>query len=559
VAVRRGPLRITVTEGGDLESGRPVSVRSELEGRAAILDIVAEGTQVKKGDWLARLDAASIQDNLNRAEIKVEEGRSQVAQAEEEVAIQRRRNEEEEKAASTGLELARRALSGFQEGTYKVEMSRLRSQHMLAEEKLARARKEAEASQRLAEKNYISQNELDADILALKQAHEEVAIAALNLDHFEKWTAPDEIKKLTSEVEVKELAYQRVQQQARSELKQKVDALEARRKNYQLEIEARDKLAAQLAKANLYAPSDGLVVYARQERGGRMGGSEPIGLGKEVREQEEILRIPDLSSMMVKVDIHESSIKKVRTGQRAWVKVDAIPGETLAATVQRVSLVPSTQSSWMNPDLKVYETWVQLDQVLEEMKPGMHAQVEILVQEIPDALQVPVQSVRQVGARSFVYVRRADAGAELREVKIGLSNRSHVHVQEGLAESEQVYLTPPPDAPPLPEPEPAPELPSLAEAPVVPPVPEVGAPGGVRPGATDDGNLPLAPPGGETDGRRADWMERMRNLPPEERERLMEEMRRRRAEGGEGRGARRDGGRRNREASPTSPPGGEER
>ena len=561
VAVQRGNLRITVTEGGDLDSGKPVAIRSEVEGRPSILGLIPEGTQVKKGDWLVKLDSSGLQDNLNRAEIRVEESRSQVEQALQALEIQAKRNSEDETSARTDVELAESGLIGYLKGTYELEKSKLESTITLAQERLARAKSEAEASRRLAEKSYVSKSELEADRLAERQAEEAVRIAELDIKQLENFTKPDEIKRLTADIEVKKLAYARVQQQAMSELKQKTDALEANKKSLTLETEARDKLAGQLSKTMIYAPSDGLVVYARQDRGGRMGGSEPIGLGKEVREQEEILRIPDLSSMMVKVDIHESAIKKVREKQRAWIRVDAIPNRLIPGTVTRVSLVPSSQSSWMNPDLKVYETFVQLEETVEGVKPGMHAQVEIIVQEIADAVHMPLQAAHQSGSRTFAYVKKGDGTPELREIKVGYNNQSYVHVESGLNEGEMVFLVPPPGAPNLPEPEAAPDLPS--------PAPTTGTPAGQGPGGgsgtsptPDDGNLPRGagdgnrsgrregggrPEGtrGEGEGRRA-MSERMQNMSPEDRAKFMEEMRRRR------------GGTEGAPAAPPTPPTGQD-
>ncbi len=555
VPVTRGRLRVSVLEGGDLESANPVSVRSELEGRGAILALVPEGVQVKKGDFLVRLDSASIQDNLNRQEIKLEDARNALAQAEEAVQIQVKKNKEDETSASTDRDLAKRALDGFLEGTKPLEELKLKSKLTIAEEKLKRAKDKAEASLRLSEKEYISKSELEADELAQKQAEEEVKIAEQDLAHYQNYKAIDDKTKFSTDVEVKELALARVIQQASSELKQKQDSLEAKKRSFNLEKEARDKLVANLAKTNITAPADGLVVYARQERGGRMGGTEPVGLGKEVREQEEILRIPDLSQMVVEVDIHESSIKKVKQGQRVWVKVDALPNEIFPGVVTRVSLVPSTQGSWMNPDLKVYETVVKLEKTVEGVKPGMHAQVEIQVAELDNVLQVPLQAVRQSGAKSFVYVKTS-GGPELREVKVGQNSASSIEIQDGIKEGELVYLAPPAGAPALPAPEAA-----------APTFEETGnsaangaAPGGPRP--FDDGNMPPGAPGaggrqgggapGENgaagggasaEERRRQMAERMKNMTPEEQQKFREEMMRRRG-GGDGSGGR--GGRGNR-------------
>jgi len=448
--VTRGELVVEVSEGGDLASADPTSIRCPIEGRSTILELIQEGTRVKKGDFLLRLDSSNLEDRLNSAESVLERARSDKAQAHEALEIQRKKNTENIKTAETQLLLARRALEGYEKGQYPLDKRGMESALLLAKADLARAKERAEASTRLFKKEFLSRTELEADELAYKRAQEDVDIAKRRLDQLEQWTRPDKLKQLETDVNLKVLALARVNQQAESELAQRKDDLKAKERAFKLQDEATSKIQRQMEHVVIRAPRAGLVVYGR-ERKHRYSSSEPISVGKEVREREELLRIPNLEKMVVEVDIHESSIKKIRQGQRAIVSVDAIPGKTFPGTVTQVSLVPSSESSWMNPDLKVYTCQVRLDSVVKGVKPGMHAQARILVADLKDAVQVPLQAVQQSGNRSFVYVP-GDGRVELREVQVGANNESMVAILKGLKEGEQVYLLPPEGRPPLPKP-----------------------------------------------------------------------------------------------------------
>lgn len=551
VAVKRGLLRIAVREGGDLESGKPVSVRSEVEGRNAIIELVEEGTFVEKDQILCKLDSAGLEDRVQDQELTVDKAKSDVAQAVEDYAIQEKSNLEAMKQAETTKALAKRAYEAYKNGTLPLERKRLESQLTVAKEELKRAQTEHQASRRLFEKEIIPKTQVEADELGEKKASEKVTIATKDLAHFNEFTCADELQKLKSDWDVSEIAYERVKQQCASNLKQAQDIVDTATKNLGLEQEQFDKLKGQLKNCVIKSPAAGLVVYARERK--RHGSDEPVSLGKEIREREQILQIPDLTNMVVQLDIHESSVKKVRRGQRAWITVDALPGQVFPGTVLRVALVPSSQSSWMNPDLKVYEADVKLEEIAEGIKPGMHAQVEILVDQLDSVLQIPLQCVAQAGSRTFVYVSKGD-DIELREVEVGLNNQSYVHVKSGLEEGEFVYLSRPDDAPALPKTEgtefmEAKEMPS--ERPGGPPTP-----GGRGRGSFDDGNIGGAPRGGGRGGRgnmsaedRAKMMERFNNMSEEEKKAWRERMRNRggREGGGEGRRGRGDGeGRRGR-------------
>ena len=74
--MRRGSLRITVVERGNLESANSVSLKSEVEGRPTILWLIEEGTMVQPGDLLCELDTSQIEDELFEQELAVERARA---------------------------------------------------------------------------------------------------------------------------------------------------------------------------------------------------------------------------------------------------------------------------------------------------------------------------------------------------------------------------------------------------------------------------------------------------------------------------------------------------
>jgi hypothetical protein len=76
------------------------------------------------------------------------------------------------------------------------------------------------------------------------------------------------------------------------------------------------------------------------------------------------------------------------------------------------------------------------------MRPGMSCSVEILIEELEDALYVPVQAVFTDGGASHAFVDTPD-GPERRAVVTGSFNDLWVQVVEGLEEGETVLLKAP--------------------------------------------------------------------------------------------------------------------
>ena len=224
--------------------------------------------------------------------------------------------------------------------------------------------------------------------------------------------------------------------QAQAELKAKESEFERQK----------DKLAKvedQIAKTKIYAPDDGLVIYATSAKtSGRHSSAEPLDVGRAVQEREELIYLPTGDSSKAEIMIHESNLKKTYKGLPTIVTVDALQGKTFYGTIESIAPLPDAQSMWMNPDLKVYSTEVFIDGNDPMLRTGMSCQAEIIVKQYQDALYIPIQAVIRIGTEFTVYVKSGKS-FQPRQVKVGLDNNKVIHILEGLKEGEIVLLNPP--------------------------------------------------------------------------------------------------------------------
>ena len=96
----------------------------------------------------------------------------------------------------------------------------------------------------------------------------------------------------------------------------------------------------------------------------------------------------------------------------------------------------------MNPDLKVYPTTIKIDGEHDWLRPGMSAEVEILVDRLEDVIYVPLQAVSYFDDQRVVYVSRGNQ-VERREVETGTFSESFIEIRSGLREGEELLLLPP--------------------------------------------------------------------------------------------------------------------
>jgi HlyD family secretion protein len=204
------------------------------------------------------------------------------------------------------------------------------------------------------------------------------------------------------------------------------------------------KIEEQIKKTKMYAPSDGLVIYATSAGGGRHrhGRSEPLAEGQDVRERQALIHLPTTASVKAEISIHESSLEKVKLNMPARVTIDALPGQAFTGYVATIAPLPDPQSMWMNPDLKVYNSDIYLENNGVELRTGMSCKAEIIIEQHEDAVYVPVQAVIRVKGEPTVYVAKGTS-AKPRKVTIGLDNNRMVHITSGLKRGEYVLLAPP--------------------------------------------------------------------------------------------------------------------
>ena len=214
----------------------------------------------------------------------------------------------------------------------------------------------------------------------------------------------------------------------------------AKQAGVELETRKIKKLENQIAACRLVAPIDGPVVYANDPN--RRFGPTAIEEGATVRERQKIFSIPDLGgSMQVLVKVPESMVDQVARGLRGRIKVDAFPQETLAGLVSEVAALPDTQQLFERTQ-KVYSTRVKIGNGPAGLRPGMTAQVEILVADLDNVLSVPTQAVLRRDDKFQVAVKTADGRFVRRDVIVGAENEKSIEIKKGIEPGDRVALNP---------------------------------------------------------------------------------------------------------------------
>ena len=439
---KQGPLRISIIESGTINAREQVVIKNEIEGTTTILSLVPEGTLVKKGDLLVELDASKLLDEKIDQEIVVQNADADFVQARENLAVVENQAQSDMDIAELTLEFAKQDLEKYIKGEYPTEVNEAKAQITLAKEELQRAEENLKWSKKLYEEKYLSQMELQADELAVNKKKLDLELAESNLQLLKDFTYKRQLAQLESNVKQAKMALERTIRKAGADVVQAKAKLTAKESELERQKDKLKKFEEQIAKAKIYAPADGLVIYATSAKGSWHGNSEPLEEGSQVREREELIYLPTALSMRADVKIHEASMKKVEVGLPAIIKVDALLDKVFTGRVAKIAPLPDAQMVWLNPDLKVYNAEIYIDGEDINLRTGMSCNAEIIVEEYRDATYIPLQAVVRIKNQPTVYVSNGKS-FEPREVNIGLDNNKMVRILKGLQPGENVLLTPP--------------------------------------------------------------------------------------------------------------------
>jgi HlyD family secretion protein len=442
-------FEVTTLATGELEAARQIDIRNQLEQPTTITELVKEGSRVKAGDVLVRLNSEQIERSISEEQLRVEQARADVAVAQNAVDIRMSDNESAIRKSTLDLEVARLELRQWLEGDVKSRRQALELALDKAARELTRLTERFERAKSLAREGFLSTDELKRDELAYLEADANLKTAELNRRVYEGIQFGKDQKIKQSAVDEAQAALERTRRTNESNLASRQAELANRRESLRLREENLAKLRAQLDATVLKAPTDGLVVYAtslnRERWGGGGGGDAALDVGRQVTRNQQLIVLPDVSEMVAAVRVHESLAGRIRPGMKATVRVDALGGRAVPGEVLSVGVLAES-GGWRDPNLREYTVKVKLDypDPSSVLKPSMRAEAEILLDRVPPTLAVPIQAVFNEGLVRFVYVPQGEQFAKV-PVRLGRRSDRFIEISTGLSEGQRVLVRRPQD------------------------------------------------------------------------------------------------------------------
>ena len=188
-----------------------------------------------------------------------------------------------------------------------------------------------------------------------------------------------------------------------------------------------------LSKLRLIAPQDGTITFIDGEVGDLAQGG--------MFNPSVLLKLSDLSKMEVYVNVNENDIADISIDDPAIIEVDAYDGRKFKGRVKEVAYASSVSSGGSQQQVTNFQVKIQMLEVVEGMRPGMSATVDIITADKSNVISIPIQSLtssRSMKKGTNVVFVYNNGIVNERVVETGIVGDRDYEIVSGLEEGDEI-------------------------------------------------------------------------------------------------------------------------
>jgi len=186
-----------------------------------------------------------------------------------------------------------------------------------------------------------------------------------------------------------------------------------------------------LEKTIITAPESGIVVFTKD----RMG--KPFGKDSQIEIWHPLIAsLPDMSVVITETFVREIDISKVNLGDTVRISIEALPEKKFLGKVIKIANIGEDHKDF---DMKVFRVLIRFERSDKDMKPGMNANSDIVIDSYHDKLLVPRKAVFSKAGKQIVYLKKG-GNITAHEVKLVAENDDFGVVENDIKEGDVVLL-----------------------------------------------------------------------------------------------------------------------
>ncbi len=442
--VQKKDLIIGIKQGGSINAKKKHKMSLKASVNTKLLWVIDENTKVKKGDLIAKFEKDELIDKIDNAKLDIETQEKELGIFREEKKILESTNKESIRSAEDKLSSAKDAMNKYwkldgpdAKDGYNFTINSKKSAYNKAKENYNKYKKSMTST------IYSDEDEKDAaeeKVESYKQKEEQAkldydnAVSALKV--FKKYTHPQKIKSLKNSLDQSKLSLEKTKVQIASNLIKKDNNYSNKLKSKERKLKNLKKMTGYLEEMELRAPVDGIIIYGDSDR--RWGNVE-VKVGMDVRRGQILFTIPEMSHLIVNLDIPEQYRSRVEIGSETIITPSSMNSLKVKGKIKQIATLPKNMIHWDASSPKIYKSEISLNKQNEKLVSGMNVEIEIISKILKNVLAIPIEAI--FSEKNRYYVLKKD-GLKSRKnyITIGEANETHCEIKDGLEVDDIIYL-----------------------------------------------------------------------------------------------------------------------
>lgn len=429
-------FNIEVSSLGELEAASSQMISSRLKGdQAKVIYLIADGTTVKTGDLLMRIDPGPYELKVNELKGKVLEQTAFLQILQQTIDWETHQTKMENQSSDFELQSAQLEQDKLKNGDGPLEVLRVEASLQKAKIAFDELQCFNEDLTLLDEEGFLNAAEKKMALKKLADAQDAYESALAQRNSYVENVYPLLLKKGEAAIKRATIKKEETFKSGEFRIAKAVAALQqAKVVLKDLQNQLRDA-EGELALTEIKAPSPGMVVFREDFRNGQ---KRKTRVGDILVRNQPIIDLPDLKQMIVRTKVREIDLHKIGIDKWAMVEVEAYPHLSLIGKVSLIGVLALADPTRAG-DEKYFEVKVAINGTNPNLRPGMSAKVFIQGGKVKLKPAVPLHAVFLEGKNAFVYVQNHTA-SEKRPVTLGLCNHEWAEIVQGLSVQEKILL-----------------------------------------------------------------------------------------------------------------------
>lgn len=430
---------VVVKTVGVLDAARSHMVSSTIKGdKGKIVYLIEDGSHVKEGDALVKLDAAPFEEEMHQLEDELKRLESALDATRQILEWEKNQVEREIKTAEFNVKVAKLEFEKLVLGDGPIQLTQFRTEVLKVKEEFEKYTSYVAELEKLHQRGFDHRTEIALANMKTTELKEKLSAAEEKYNSYANHVFPSLKETAKAKIENAEMEHEQIKNGSVYKIAKAISVVNETQSTIDSTKAALLRTKKEFGKTAITAPYSGIAILFEAFRDGQ---KRKPRVGDKVWQNQPLLYLPDISSMIIKTQVREIDLHKIFLDQPCTIHVDAYPEVLFEGEVMFIGVL-ATDRFQGGMGEKYFQVTIAVKGNDMRLRPGMTSRVTLINEQLKDILSVPVQAVFNEVGEKYCY-QYEQGGFKKTMVSIGRQNEYFAEILSGLRGGDQVSLIKP--------------------------------------------------------------------------------------------------------------------